>query len=131
MQRVIALFGEAEKGQWKKPYRVRELPELIDLLGNPPAESEGLFFAIQALLYEREVIYFRVPEEGFSKEDYFLGFSLLKNKEKIKQVHALCMPGVGDKEILDAANPICEIYKSHLITTQKDLYDYLTGHGNS
>lgn len=128
MQHVVALFGEAEKGQWKIPYRVRELPELIDLLGNPPEESEGLSFAIQALLYEREVIYFRVQEEGFSKEDYFSGLSILKNQKKIRQLHALCMPGVGDKEILDASHPICELHKSHLITTQKDLYDYLTGH---
>lgn len=128
MQHVVALFGEAEKGQWNKPYRVKKLPELIDLLGNPPVESEGLSFAIQALLYEREVIYFRVQEEGFSKEDYFSGLSILKNKEKIKKLHALCMPGVGDKEILDATQPICELHKSHLITTQKDLFDYLTGY---
>jgi len=126
MQRVVVLFGEAEKGQCKKPYILRELPQLMDALGNPPPESEGLFFAIQALLYEREIIYFRVQEEGFSKVDYFCGLKYLKNKDKIKQVHAVCMPGVGDREILDATQPVCEIHKSHLITTQKDLYDYLT-----
>ena len=125
-QHVVALFGEAEKGQCKKAYIVRELPQLIDVLGNPPPESEGLFFAIQALLFEREIIYFRVEEEGFSKADYFCGLKYLKNKDKVKQVHAVCMPGVGDKEILDATHPVCELHKSHLITTQKDLYDYLT-----
>ena len=127
MQRVIALFGEAEKGQLEKPYIIRKLPELIDLFGNPPPESQGLFFAIQAILYEREVIFFRVQEEGFSKSDYFSGLKILKNKEKTKKLHALCMPGVGDKELLEAFHPLCEIHKSHLITTQKDLYDYLTG----
>jgi hypothetical protein len=36
------------------------------------------------------------------------------------------MPGVGDAEIIDATNPICSLYHSLLITTEKDLYDYLT-----
>jgi hypothetical protein len=126
MQRVIALFGEAEKGQWKKPHIIKGLPELIDLLGNPPPDTEGLFFAIQALLYERQVLYFRVQEEGFSREDYFSGLKFLENKNQTKQLHALCMPGVGDSAILDATNPICEIHKTHLIVTQKDLFDYLT-----
>ena len=126
MQRVIALFGEAEKGQWEKPHIVKGLPELIDLFGNPPPESKGLFFAIQALLFEREVIYFRVQEEGFSKEDYFSGLNLLKNRSRIQRVHALCMPGVGNREILDASNPICEIHRTQLILTEEDLYDYLT-----
>ena len=126
MQRVIALFGEAEKGQWKKPHIVKGLPELIDIFGNPPPESKGLFFAIQALLFEREVIYFRVQEEGFSKDDYFSGLNLLRTKDQIKRVHALCMPGVGDKEIINASNPICEIHKTHLIISEQDFYDYLT-----
>ncbi len=126
MRHVIALFGEAEKGQCKKPYILQELPQLIDLLGNPPPESEGLFFAIQALLFERQLIYFKVEEEGFSKEDYLAGLKYLKNKEKTQEIHALCMPGVGDKDLIDAFHPVCEKYKSHLITTQKDLYDYLT-----
>ncbi len=126
MRHIMALFGEAEKGQFKKPYILRELPQLIDLLGNPPAESEGLFFAIQALLYKREVIYFRVQEEGFSKADYFSGMKHLK--EEVQEVHAICLPGVGDIEILNASNPVCERHKSHLIMTEKDLYDYLTSH---
>lgn len=126
MRHVIALFGEAEKGEYKKPYVLKELSQLVDLLGNPPAESEGLFFAIQALLFDRQIIYFKVEEEGFSKADYFAGLKYLKNQEKTPKMHALCMPGVGDKEILDAFHPVCEQYKSHLITTQKDLYDYLT-----
>ena len=126
MRHVVALFGESEKGQFKKPYILRDLPQLIDILGNPPPESEGLFFAIQALLYEREIIYFRVQEEGFSKIDYLNGLKYLRNKEKIKKLDAICLPGVGDTEILNASQPICEIHKSHLITSQKDLYDYLT-----
>ena len=126
MQRVIALFGEAEKGHWEKPHLVKDLAGLIDLLGNPPPESDGLFFAIQALLYKREVIYFRVQEEGFSKADYFSGLKILQNKHQITQIHGLCMPGVGDKEIIEATQPICQIHKTQLILSPKDLYDYLT-----
>lgn len=126
MRHVVALFGEAEKGNFKTPYHLQALPQLMDFLGNPPPESEGLFFAIQALLYNREIIFFRVEAEGFSYEDYFLGLKYLGNRERVVPVHALCLPGVGDAKILDASRHICEAHKSHLITTQKDLYDYLT-----
>lgn len=123
MRHTVALFGESEKGEFKKPYVLHELPQLIDFLGNPPTGSEGLFFAIQALLYKREIIYFRVEEEGFSRGDYILGFKYL---EPVKQLHALALPGVGDVEILEASQRLCEIHKSLLISTQRDLFDYLT-----
>jgi hypothetical protein len=122
MRHTIALFGESEKGQFQKPYIVHELPQLIDLLGNPPRESEGLFFAIQALLYKRELIYFRVEQEGFSISDYMVGFKYL---EKVETLSALCLPGVGDPMILEASAPLSELHKSHLISTEKDLFDYL------
>jgi hypothetical protein len=123
MRHTVALFGESEKGEFKKPYVLHELPQLVDFLGNPPQGSEGLFFAIQALLYKREVIYFRVEEEGFSLDDYMIGF---KRLEPLKRLHALCLPGVGDAEILEASQRLCEIHKSAIISTQKDLFDYLT-----
>ncbi|MEN9654526.1 MAG: hypothetical protein RL235_638 [Chlamydiota bacterium] len=126
MRHVVALFGESEKGDWDKPHVVSTLGQLVDRLGHPPPESAGLFFAIQALLFERELIFFRVESEGYSKKDYLLGLRLLCKREKIKAIHALCLPGVGDREILDASAPVCHLFKSHLITTEKDLYDYLT-----
>ena len=124
MRHVVALFGEAEKGQFQKPYRVKDLGQLVDSLGNPPPESEGLFFAVQSLLYEREILYFRVTEEGFSSPEYFQGFKYLLKGDK--KIHALCLPGVGDSKILDATDGIREMHKSFLITNQKDLYDYLS-----
>jgi hypothetical protein len=124
MRHTVALFGESEKGEFKKPYVLHELPQLMDVLGNPPAGSEGLFFAIQALLYKREIIYFRVAEEGFSRSDYIMGF---KHLEKLLKLHAIALPGVGDAEILEATHRLCEIHKSPIISTQKDLFDYLTG----
>lgn len=126
MKQIIALFGEAEKGAFKTPHVLTQLPQLVDLLGNPPGESEGLFFAIQAILYNRDIIFFRVAEEGFSQLDYFSGLKYLGKREKIKQLHALCLPGVGNPEILSASTEICHLHKSLLITNQKDLYDYLT-----
>ncbi len=126
MRQVMVLFGEAEKGAFKTPHILQALPQMMDRLGNPPEKSEGLFFAIQAILYNRQVIYFRVAEEGFSRLDYFNGLKYLQDKEKVKKFHAICMPGVGDPEILEATHLVCEQHKGLLITNQKDLYDYLT-----
>lgn len=126
MKQVIALFGESEKGAFKTPHILNALPQLVDLLGNPPSESEGLFFAVQAILYNRDLLFFRVAEEGFSRIDYMSGLKILGNPEKVKKVNALCLPGVGDPEILAASENICHLHKSFLITNQKDLYDFLT-----
>ena len=126
MKQIIALFGEAEKGAYKTPHTLQKLPQLVDSLGNPPGESEGLFFAVQAILYNREIIFFRVAEEGYSSLDYYNGLRYLENKEKVKQINALCLPGVGDPDILTASEGVCHTHKSFLITNQKDLYDFLT-----
>jgi hypothetical protein len=123
MRSIVALFGEAEKGQFNRPHLVREVPQLIDLLGNPPEESEGIHYAIQTLMFQRDLLFFRVEMEGFSPADYFNGFKYL---EKTNALHALCLPGVGDPNIIDASKEICWTHKSLLITNQKDLYDYLT-----
>jgi hypothetical protein len=120
----MTIFGEAEKGQYRFPHFLKDLPQLVDLLGNPPGESEGLSFAIQALLFRRDLIYFRVEQEGFSNPDYYLGLKYLEGKGSM--IHALCLPGVGDPKILDATSAVCRVHNSFLITSQKDLYDYLT-----
>lgn len=127
MKQTIALFGEAEKGAFKMPHSVSQLSQLVDILGNPPGESEGLFFAIQAILYNRGVLFFRVAEEGFSRIDYLNGLKCLEKEGK--PLTALCLPGVGDPEILAASEPICHMHKSLLITNQKDFYDFLTSSG--
>jgi len=124
MRHVVTIFGEAEKGQCRVPYFLNELPQLVDAFGNPPEESEGLFFAVQALLFRRDLIYFRVEEEGFSSNDYYTGLQYLKNKAH--PIHAFCLPGVGDPKILEAFQTLSSIHNSFLITSQKDLYDYLT-----
>lgn len=119
----VALFGEAEKGQFNKAHIVKELPQLMNLLGNPPDESQGIHLAVQAILYQREVLFFRVEEEGYSLEDYYFG---IRHLEGVKKLHALCMPGVGEPELLETSQSLCRKHKSILIMSQKDFYDYLT-----
>lgn len=130
---TLALFGEAEKGKFKTAYYCDSLPQLVEWLGNPPPNSRGLFFAVQALLYHRNLIFFRVEEEGFSHQDYFTGLHLLENVGAVPSLSAICLPGVGDLEIIHAALPLCQKHHSILITTESDFFDYLmdTPHSGS
>ncbi|MCP5468916.1 MAG: hypothetical protein H7A36_00215 [Chlamydiales bacterium] len=126
MDYVVALFGEAEKGRYQTAYHCCELGDLAQHLGEPTEDGRGLNFAIQTLLYQHQVVFFRVQNEGFSTEDYLFGLNFLKKREKFPKISALCLPGVGDRAILDATTPICSLYKSFLIITESDLYDFLT-----
>ncbi len=126
MPRPIFLFGEAEKGDFCTPQLCRTLPQLADIYGHPPAESLGLLYAIQALLYERELIYFRVKEEGFSVTDYMRGLKLLEKVAVDLQPSAVFLPGVGDGEIIEATSELCQKQQTLLVITHRDLYDYLT-----
>ena len=118
----IALFGEAEKGSFSEGLICSEVTQLMDCYGNPPPDSSGLFYAVQALLYHYRLIFFRVEHEGFSKKDYFNGVKILSESPMIKSVHAICTPGVGDHTIINALSPLCNI----LIMNEADLYDYLS-----
>ena len=126
MRSSIALFGEAEKGMFNKAYFLKNLPELFDTLGQAPIESRGIELAVQALLIGKPILYYRVKEEGYSKNDYMQGLKELARKEKVGQIDAIFLPGVGDKEITDQTVPLCYLHKSVVITTEKDCYDYFT-----
>ena len=126
MRHVFFLFGEAEKGEYCKPYLCSNLEQLCDTFGNPPAESLGIHYAVQALLFHRELIFFRVEEEGYSLQDYQAGIKLLGDSQKISSLSAICMPGMGNSEIIESTSSVCNLYKSCLILSEKDLYDYLT-----
>jgi hypothetical protein len=123
---TVALFGEAEKGDYRKPCLCRTVNQLLELFGNPPLHSRGIYYAIQALLFQRSLLFLRVREEGFSYEDYLQGLYLLQKQPYPSGIDALYLPGVGDREIIVAITPICEIYHSLLITNEADFYDYLT-----
>ena len=126
MRHTVFLFGEAEKGDFCLPLACSSLPQLADTLGNPPGESKGILYAVQALLYGRDLLFFRVKEEGFSVQDYMKGLKLLQSKEISLPLSAICMPGMGDTIIIDATKAVCQQHKSFLIIDEKDLYDYLT-----
>ena len=123
---TVALFGEAEKGDYQKPFLCQSVAQLLDLFGNPPLNSQGIYYAIQALLFQHALLFFRVKEEGFSYEDYLCGLHLLQKQTFIPRIDAVCLPGVGNMEIIGALTPIIEIYHSLLITNESDFYDYLT-----
>lgn len=126
MKYTIALFGEAERGEFQTAYYCQNLEQLDEFFGNPPANSQGLFYAVQALLFKRNIIFFRVTEEGFSLQDYLTGASLLEQQQLIHHLDAICIPGVGDPQVLNALQPLCVHYHSILISTEADFYDYLT-----
>lgn len=123
----VFIFGEAEKGKFCTPLRLANLIDLMDQFGNSTPDGTGIEYAIQTLHYQKEPIFFRVREEGFCKEDYLQGVKLLYNHGKMMKISAICMPGVGDREIVDAISPICLHLKTLLVLSEKDLYDYLTG----
>lgn len=127
MKPTVFLFGEAEKGEFGIPLICQSLPELCDTLGNPPEESQGIFYAVQALLYSKQLLFCRVQEEGFSIRDYIKGLELMRTEKWGPQLQAIVIPGVGDEEIVDAAISLCTIHNSLLVLTEKDLYDYLIG----
>jgi hypothetical protein len=122
---TMALFGEAEKGAYHAPYYCETLPQLVDYFGNPPPESLGLYFAVQALLFKRKIIFFRVEEEGYSLQDYFIGMRALETHTNIPHLEAIGIPGVGNSEIIQAVTPLCIFYKSILVFTERDFFDYM------
>lgn len=123
--KTIALFGESEKGPYDIPILCRTVSDLYSLFGQPPPDSRGLLYAIQALYFKNQLLYIRVREEGFSKSDYFEGLKILGKTASVPPLSAVCAPGVGDTQIIGALSEICHLYQSILIMNPCDLYDYL------
>lgn len=126
MRHRISIFGVAEKGEYYRHLHLQSLEELFTSLGQPSEEGIGLELAIQALLYERSVLYYRVKDEGYENEAYEVGLKQLASEKTLSPVSALAIPGVGDPHILAQADQICKKEKSFLIMNQKDFYDYMT-----
>ncbi|MBS0615283.1 MAG: hypothetical protein JSR58_01870 [Verrucomicrobia bacterium] len=124
--KTVFLFGEAQSGQFRIPTVCPSLEELLRVFGHPPAGTEGISYAIQTLLFKRDLIFFRIEEEGFSIEDYMVGLQMLRKREIPRKLSAICMPGVGNATLIEAATCVCHLYRTPLLFTPKDLYDYLT-----
>lgn len=127
MRHRIFLFGEAEKGELCTPMPFLSLIELMDRLGHAPLESKGIPYAIQTLLFDRELIFYRVREEGFSREDYMRGVKLLYKEAPNLRLTAISLPGLGDGELIESFAPICQKHNLFMLFSESDLYDYLTG----
>lgn len=123
--RIIALFGEAEKGAFHKGTFCDSLTQLEGIYGNPPPGTQGLFFAVQSLMYHYKLIFFRVEEEGFSLIDYMIGFKTLSESVLLNEVLAIGLPGVGNIYLLEAVRPVTSAHGSLLLTTEQDLYDLI------
>jgi len=124
---TIALFGQATKGELNTLYRCKNVEELFSYFGEPPSDSEGLFHAIQTLLYGRTILYYRVHEEGVSVQDYYLGLKLLQeNLFSLDPIGALFLPRVGESQLLDEGFHLCRKSGSLLLIEAADFYDYIT-----
>ena len=81
---------------------------------------------MQVLLYKYDLIFFRVKEEGFSLADYYFGLRLLERSDLATRLTAICIPGVGDHEIIEATHKVCHQRHSLIITSESDFYDLMT-----
>lgn len=125
MKPTIFLFSESERGDFGKPLICRSLPQLYDIFGTEKGKTQGLHYAIQSLMYNREILFCRVKEEGFSVRDYMQGLSSLEQDKWAPHLQAIFLPGVGSVEIIEATERVCKKRGSILVVTPQDLYDYL------
>jgi len=126
LEKAVAVFGESERGDYCRPHICQTMNQLYETFGHPVPESAGIHFAVQVLLHDFSLVYYRVREEGYSLQDYFEGLWQLENHPVESELSAIGMPGVGNGEVIESVSSICAIHQSILIMTESDLYDYLT-----
>lgn len=126
MRNIIALFGEAEKGRFDVAHFCHSLTDLYDQLGEGTTSLAGISLAAQALMYQYDVLFFRIKEEGFHIDSYFFGLHFLNTQTHLKQLAAIILPGVGDQYIIEASRLLCQKHHSLLLFLDQDLYDLLT-----
>ena len=123
---TIALFGEAEKGSFHTLFYLKNLINLYEFLGSPPPLSRGIPLAIGLLHARYHILYIRVEEEGFSLKDYYAGLKLIETEEPAINLSGIMMPGVADSSLIKEGAHLCEKSRALILTSQQDLYDYLT-----
>lgn len=121
----VAIFGESRKGEFLKLFYINTLPDLATHLGEPTASGIGIHMAIQSLLFQKDILYIKVLEEGYDLEHYSVGIREIENKTDLL-ISAIALPGVGSNEILKKASLLAKKKKAVLILTEKDLYDFMT-----
>ncbi len=125
MKHLISIFGLAEQGDLYRHIHLKSLQDLLLTLGQPGEGSIAIELAVQALMHERPVLFYRVKEEGFEDEFYLRGLRDLKKQNLKTTLSAIALPGVGSRPVIDEAALICKKESSILIMNQQDLYDYL------
>ena len=123
---MLFIFGQSEKGLFCQPTLCKNILDLLNYFGHPPALTQGLFFATQTLLMQKPCVFFRVEEEGFSLKDYFKGLDILKSSWDTINLHAIGMPGVGNLDVFEKLAPLCQKKRSLILLSERDLFDYLT-----
>ncbi len=123
MKPTIVVFGESEKGLYDTAYVCNSVSDLYEHLGDG---KSGISLAIQALMYNYSVIFFKVEEEGYSIDSYFFGLHFLNSQAAINYIVALALPGVGDRYVIEASYSLCRKYHCILLFRNHDLYDLLT-----
>jgi hypothetical protein len=124
--KLIALFAEAEKGNFEKGVVIYTPADLLQTYGHPPKDTKGMLLAIQALHYQHHLLFFRVKDEGFSAADYRGGLNWMEENLEENRLGAIFAPGVGSVDILDPLFEFSLRIKALLMTTERDFYDYLT-----
>ncbi len=122
----IALFGEAQKGDFSDLVTLHSLEKLHEVFGMPPGTTQGMWFSIQFLMQNEMIYFYRVKEEGFSSHCYHQGLNVLEKQILQYPLKAICMPGVGDRDIIDRATNLCKRRSIIFLCTQSDFYDYAT-----
>ena len=123
---MLFVFGQAQKGVLCRPTLCRSAQELFQTFGHPPEETQGILFALRAVLLNQMCIFFRVKEEGFSVQDYLLGLHILKSQWDHIQLQAIGLPGVGDIQLIEQTEIICHKKKTLLVINEQDLFDFLS-----
>jgi len=124
---TLALFGTSQKECHNPLHLYKSLLDLYMDFGEPPTDTEGLYFAIQTILYGKSILYFRVQEEGEGREEYLEGLHLLRNLSSTQlRIDALFLPKVSAHEIIDEGLAICKNHHGLLLMKEADFYDWAT-----
>jgi hypothetical protein len=127
MRARVMVFGESTKGAFSRLHRPRTVEDLANLLGQPPEGSHGLYLATQTVLLEHELLFWRVDEEGFSPQDYWLGAKMLAElSDQRITIDAVGLPGVGDWSIIESMQRALRGHHPLLLMSARDVYDYLS-----
>ena len=125
-KRTILIFGESKEGEFHKFLFLKTLPDLAEALGEPTETGLGVHIAIQSILSNRDVLFYKVKEEGFHADHYLLGFKQLENEFHSTPLAAIALPGVSSANILELASSLCNQHRSIILFNEKDLYDLMT-----